>query len=184
PRCRRARRRNAKSCARRRPTTTRAARRSRRLSSGRGSGGSAPATATAAATDVQFETAPAPHATPLTSVTAVMLRVLLALVPAAIVYTWFFGFGLLINFVVAAIAALVTEAAVLKLRGRPTRAALRDLSALVTAALLAFAIPPLVPWWVPALGRAVAIGVAKQLYGGLGKNLFHSAMVGYVLLPG
>ena len=131
---------------------------------------------------MQFETAPAPHATPLTSVTAVMLRVLLALVPAAIVYTWFFGFGLLINFVVAAIAALITEAAVLKLRGRPTRAALRDLSALVTAALLAFAIPPLVPWWVPALGSAVAIGVAKQLYGGLGKNLFNPAMVGYVFL--
>jgi electron transport complex protein RnfD len=131
---------------------------------------------------MQFDTAPAPHAPPLTSVPAVMLRVLLALVPAAVVYTWFFGYGLFINFAIAAAAALLTEAAVLRLRGRGTRQALNDGSALVTAALLAFAIPPLVPWWVPALGSAVAIGVAKQLYGGLGKNLFNPAMVGYVFL--
>lgn len=111
-----------------------------------------------------------------------MRRVLLALAPAAAVYTWFFGYGLLINFAVAALAALTTEAAVLRLRGRGTRRALRDSSALVTAALMSFAIPPLVPWWIPALGAAVAVAMAKQLYGGLGKNPFNPAMVGYVFL--
>jgi Na+-translocating ferredoxin:NAD+ oxidoreductase subunit D len=111
-----------------------------------------------------------------------MRRVLYALAPAAICYTWFFGYGLVINFSIAAVTALLTEAAVMRLRGRGTRHALRDGSALVTAALLAFALPPLVPAWIPALGGVVAIMLAKQLYGGLGKNLFNPAMVGYVFL--
>jgi len=130
----------------------------------------------------RFETAAPPHAKPLSSVPRIMRRVLYALAPAAVVYTWFFGFGLLINFVIAAVAALATEAAILLLRRRPVSRSLRDYSALVTAALLAFALPPLLPWWVPALGGFVAIALAKQLYGGLGKNLFNPAMVAYVLL--
>jgi electron transport complex protein RnfD len=131
---------------------------------------------------MRFEQAPAPHARPLVSVPTLMRRVLYALVPAAACYTWFFGFGLLVNFAFAAFAALVAEAAALHLRGRPTRQARNDGSALVTAALLAFALPPLVPFWVPMLGSAIAITLAKQLYGGLGKNLFNPAMVGYVVL--
>jgi electron transport complex protein RnfD len=39
-----------------------------------------------------------------------------------------------------------------------------------------------VPFWIPLLGSAFAITVAKQLYGGLGKNLFNPAMVGFVFL--
>ena len=77
---------------------------------------------------------------------------------------------------------MLTEAAVLRLRGRSTRYALRDCSALVTAALLSFALPPFVPFWIPLIGGAIAITLAKQLYGGLGKNLFNPAMVGYVFL--
>jgi electron transport complex protein RnfD len=77
---------------------------------------------------------------------------------------------------------VLTEGTVLRLRGRSTRYALRDCSALVTSALLSFALPPFVPFWIPLLGGAVAITLAKQLYGGLGKNLFNPAMVGYVLL--
>lgn len=130
----------------------------------------------------EFPVAPAPHTPPPSPVPVVMRRVLYALVPAAVVFVWFFGWGFLINFLVAAITAVLAEAAVLRLRGRSTRQAIRDCSALVTAALLAFAIPPLVPWWIPAFGAATAVVLAKHLYGGLGKNLFNPAMVGYVLL--
>src|SRR5690606_687994 len=119
----------------------------------------------------RFATGAPPHAKPIRSVPQIMRRVLYALVPAVAVYTWFFGFGLLINFVIAAVAALATEAAVLLLRRRRLRRTLLDGSALVTAALLAFALPPLLPWWIPALGGVVGIALAKQLYGGLGKNL-------------
>jgi electron transport complex protein RnfD len=131
---------------------------------------------------MEFDQSPAPHTPPRASVPVIMRRVLYALTPAAACYVWFFGFGLIVNFAIAAVAALAAEAAVLRLRGRPSRPALNDGSALVTAALLAFAIPPLTPWWVPAIGAAVAIVLAKQLYGGLGRNLFNPAMVGYVVL--
>ena len=131
---------------------------------------------------MRFDQPTAPHARPLVSVPVVMRRVLFALVPAMLCPTWYFGPGLLVNFALTASAALLTEGAVLRLRGRPTRYALRDCSALVTAALLSFALPPFVPFWIPLIGGAIAITLAKQLYGGLGKNLFNPAMVGYVFL--
>lgn len=131
---------------------------------------------------MKFGVAPAPHALPITSVPVVMRRVLYALIPAAAAHTWYFGAGFTINFGIAAGAALLAEAAATRLRRRPMRIALGDGSALVTAALLAFAIPPLVPWWIPAIGAAAAMLLAKHLYGGLGRNLFNPAMVGYVIL--
>ena len=131
---------------------------------------------------MKFAVAPAPHAPPMTSVPVVMRRVLYALLPAAAAHTWYFGTGLVINFCVAAIAAMLAEALVLRLRHRPARQSLSDGSALVTAALLVFAIPPLTPWWVPGFGAATAMLLAKHLYGGLGRNLFNPAMVGYVIL--
>jgi electron transport complex protein RnfD len=59
---------------------------------------------------------------------------------------------------------------------------LKDCSALVTAVLLALALPPYAPWWIVFVGTASAIILAKQLYGGLGYNPFNPAMVGYVVL--
>ena len=85
---------------------------------------------------MHFDVAPAPHARALDAVPLFMRRVLYALAPAAVTYTWFFGWGLLINFLIAAVTALLCEGAVLKLRGRSTRVALNDGSALITAALL------------------------------------------------
>lgn len=123
-----------------------------------------------------------PHTRPGAGVPVVMRRVLYALVPAAICHVWYFGYGILINFAIGALAALLAEAAVLILRRRPVRPALNDGSAVVTAGLIAFAIPPLTPWWIPAIGCAAAIVLAKQLYGGLGKNLFNPAMVGYAII--
>jgi electron transport complex protein RnfD len=131
---------------------------------------------------MRFERAEAPHAPPLVSVPLVMRRVLYALVPAALCHAWFFGPGLLVNFALATVGALGAEATVVALRARPVVAALGDGSALVTAALLAFTLPPLVPFWIPLLGAAVAIVLAKHLYGGLGMNPFNPAMVGFVFL--
>jgi Na+-translocating ferredoxin:NAD+ oxidoreductase subunit D len=116
------------------------------------------------------------------SVQKVMLQVLVALAPAFVVWTWLFGAGLMVNLALAAATALVAEASILALRGRPAAPALADGSALVTAALLAFALPPLAPWWLTVTGTAFAIVLAKQLYGGLGYNPFNPAMVGYVVL--
>ncbi len=123
-----------------------------------------------------------PHVRPRTSVTRIMGEVVAALIPATAVYVWFFGPGLLLNMAVAVAVAVVSEVAVLRLRGRDGASSLKDLSAVVTALLLAFALPPLTPWYVTAIGSLFAIVFAKQLYGGLGYNPFNPAMAGYVVL--
>jgi electron transport complex protein RnfD len=74
------------------------------------------------------------------------------------------------------------ESVALTLRGRPALPTLKDLSATVTAILLALSIPGLAPWWVISLGSLLAILMGKQVYGGLGCNPFNPAMVGYAVL--
>jgi electron transport complex protein RnfD len=131
---------------------------------------------------MKYEVTAAPHWRPVEDVPAFMRQVLYALAPAAIAYTWFFGPGLLVNCLIALLAAAATEALALRLRGRPLRLFMTDGSAAITAVLLAFALPPLTPWWVPAIGSAFAVGFAKHLYGGLGYNVFNPAMAGYVVV--
>lgn len=111
-----------------------------------------------------------------------MLKVLLALVPGIIAYTWIYGGGILVSIAIATTTALVAEAALLKIRQRPVTPYLMDMSAVVTAWLLALALPPLAPWWLVVVGTFFAIVIAKQLYGGLGYNPFNPAMVGYAVL--
>jgi electron transport complex protein RnfD len=131
---------------------------------------------------VDFERREAPYLAPAANVSGVMQQVLLALVPAALAHVWFFGPGLIFNLLVAAAACTGGEALLMRLRGRPPMRALSDYSALVTAALLAFALPSLTPWWVTVTAALFAIIVAKHLYGGLGFNIFNPAMAGYVVV--
>jgi electron transport complex protein RnfD len=123
-----------------------------------------------------------PYISSAPSVSIIMLKVLLALVPGIAAYVWVFGGGILVTLTLASITALVAEAISLKLRNRPIKPFLMDGSALVTAWLLALALPPLASWWLVVLGTLFAIIVAKQLYGGLGYNPFNPAMVGYAVL--
>ena len=123
-----------------------------------------------------------PHAHGPMSTLWVMRNVLLATLPGIIALTHFFGFGTLVNLLWAALVAIACEALALKLRRRPIGFYLKDYSALVTATLLAIALPPYAPWWLIATGVACAILLAKHLYGGLGYNPFNPAMAGYVIL--
>jgi electron transport complex protein RnfD len=116
------------------------------------------------------------------SVSQIMTQVMLALVPGLIAYVWFFGFGVVINILLAAATAAAAEAAVLLLRGRQPLPILRDNSAVLTGVLLALCLPPLAPWWITVIGALFAIVVVKQLFGGLGYNPFNPAMAGFVLL--
>lgn len=123
-----------------------------------------------------------PYITNAPTVSTIMFKVLLALVPGIIVYAWVFGGGILITLALASATALLTEALMLRLRGRPVKPFLSDFSAIITAWLIALSIPPLAPWWLIVIGVAFAIIIAKQLYGGLGYNPFNPAMIGYAVL--
>lgn len=131
---------------------------------------------------MEFARKEAPYLTPANDVAGMMLQVLLALVPALLAHVWYFGPGILFNLLVAAVFCVAGEALMMRARGREPMLALSDYSALVTAALLAFALPSLTPWWVTATGALFGVVVAKHLYGGIGFNVFNPAMAGYVVI--
>jgi electron transport complex protein RnfD len=131
---------------------------------------------------MQFNTITSPHTDRPNSVQKAMLWVILALIPGALGMIWFFGWGILINMGLAIVTAIACEALTMKLRGRPITPGVTDLSAVLTAMLFAIAVPPLLPWWLTVVGVAFAILLVKQMYGGLGYNMFNPAMAAYVLL--
>ncbi len=115
-------------------------------------------------------------------VQAIMKQVMLALMPATLFGLFLFGWPAVFLFTVTALSALVFEAMCLTLAGRPVRATLLDGSALLTGWLTAMTLPPWAPWWIGAVGSAIAIIVGKQVFGGLGQNLFNPAMLARVAL--
>lgn len=131
---------------------------------------------------MEFHTPSSPHLVTGQGVAEMMRLVIYALLPGLLVSIWILGWGVLFNVLLASLSAVTAEALMLRLRGRPVADTLQDTSALVTGILLALALPPLAPWWIPVIGGLFAIVVAKQLYGGLGYNPFNPAMAGYVVL--
>ena len=131
---------------------------------------------------MEFRTYTSPHLPASGSVSRMMSFVLLALLPGSLCAAWLFGWGVLVNILLAGLAAITAEAVMLMARKRPVLPVLQDGSALLTGVLLALALPPLAPWWIPVIGSLFAIVIAKQLYGGLGYNPFNPAMAGYVVL--
>jgi len=123
-----------------------------------------------------------PHYKSALSVAQIMQGVIFALIPGILVMFWLYGWGVLNNIIICVSSALLFETLALKLRSRPIKPYLSDYSAVLTALLLAIALPPLAPWWLSVIGIFFAIIVAKQLYGGLGYNPFNPAMVAYAIL--
>ena len=123
-----------------------------------------------------------PHAHTARKTSDLMLEVVLATIPGIIALTYFYGWGTLINIVLACAFAVAIEAIIMKIRRRPAGFYIGDYSAIVTAILFALAVPQYLPWWATLIGMLFAIGIAKHLYGGMGYNPFNPAMVGYVVL--
>ena len=111
-----------------------------------------------------------------------MTRVLLATLPGLLALMWFYGWGVLINLILSASTALIVEAGVARLRRQPLQPTLSDGSALVSATLLAAALPPYCPWWLTLTAIASGLLLGKHLYGGVGKNPFNPAMLGFALV--
>lgn len=123
-----------------------------------------------------------PHAKGSNRTQRLMTLVILATLPGLGVLTWLYGIGNLVNLLLASATALLVEALVLKIRQRPLVFFLNDRSALLSAVLLALALPPYVPWWLTVIASASALLLGKHLYGGLGQNPFNPAMLGYVVV--
>ena len=114
-----------------------------------------------------------PHIRSYESVQSVMTDVLIALFPAALMAVLLFGYRALLTMVIGVVTAMVVEAIWLRKRDL-----FGDGSAAVTGLLLAMVLPPAVPWWLTAIGSASAIIIGKQVFGGIGYNIFNPALVG------
>ncbi len=111
-----------------------------------------------------------------------MLVTALCLLPGLLLQGWLLSpQGVALNIATALLVGGLTEAACLRLRRRPLAPHLTDASSLITALILAAALPPGTPGAV-ACAVIFAIALGKQAYGGLGSNVFNPAMVGYAVV--
>ncbi len=122
-----------------------------------------------------------PHIHTPSTVSGTMWNVVVALLPALVVALWTFGLPALTVTAVSIATCLLTEWAIDRLLFRRA-CTLSDGSAMVTALLLAFNLPSILPWWMVVIGGIVAIGIGKMSFGGLGCNIWNPALVGRVFL--
>lgn len=111
---------------------------------------------------------------------SIMLDVIIALCPALAWAVYRFGFRALLAALVSVCSAVIFE----KLYRMCLKKSdsIGDLSAAVTGLLLSMVCPVTLPYWMLIVGNFFAIVVAKQLYGGLGKNFVNPALAGRAAL--
>ena len=121
-----------------------------------------------------------PHLHKKESVSQIMWLVVVSLIPAGVVGVFIFGLSALWVILLGIISALITEGVLGLFTKR--KVTLLDGSAFLTGLLLAYNLPPKVPFWLPIVGSFFAIAIGKQVFGGLGQNIFNPALVGRVFL--
>lgn len=118
-----------------------------------------------------------PHIRTIDSVQSVMTDVLIALFPVALMAVLLFGYQALLTMVISVLTAMAVEA--LWLRKLDI---FSDGSAAVTGLLFAMVLPPAPPWWLVVVGAASSIIIGKQVFGGIGYNIFNPALVGRAVI--
>lgn len=131
--------------------------------------------------DLSFILQSSPHFRDKDSVPQIMYAVVIALTPAVGASLYFFRFKTLSLLSVCIAACLATEAISLLLRKKSLRPLL-DGSAIITGLLLAMTLPPSISLDTAVIGAVVAIAIGKQVFGGLGYNIFNPALVGRAFL--
>ncbi|PIS29738.1 electron transporter RnfD [Candidatus Saganbacteria bacterium CG08_land_8_20_14_0_20_45_16] len=129
---------------------------------------------------MNFLLSPAPHIRDNKSVTIIMCVVMLALLPATLGGVYFFGWSAAILVLLSVISAVATELVMNKMMKREV--SIMDGSAALTGLLLALCVSPSLPYYQVVFGAIFAIIIGKQLFGGLGFNVFNPALVGRAFL--
>lgn len=121
-----------------------------------------------------------PHIRDKANTRSIMLKVIIALVPISVYSLVVFGLSVLWIFLASIGGSLLGE--YLMQKGRRLPVTLDDGSALLTGLLLALTLPPMLPWWIAAVGGLTATVLGKQIFGGLGHNIFNPALVGRAVI--
>jgi len=109
-----------------------------------------------------------------------MWLVTAALLPAGIAGVCIFGPAALKTILIAVLSAVAAEWAIQAAMKK--KVTICDGSAALTGLLLAYNLPAHCPFWIPVTGSFIAIAIGKQIFGGLGQNIFNPALVGRVFL--
>ncbi|MGC9772692.1 electron transport complex protein RnfD [Fervidobacterium changbaicum] len=131
--------------------------------------------------NVKLLTSPAPHVRTQDSTRKVMIDVIIALVPAVIAGTFFFGLYALLLSIIGMVSAELVELFIMRVL-RKDKSFLPNGSAAVTGLLLALNLSVATPWWVLIIGVVFAIAIVKHAFGGLGQNIFNPALAARVFL--
>ena len=121
-----------------------------------------------------------PHIFTTTDTRDMMKKVIISLGPAIIASLYFFrwrGLGVIIT---AVAGCVITEYALQKLRGR--KISVGDYSSVLTGILLALVLPPTLPLWMTFIGAVFAIALGKEIFGGIGNNIFNPALLARAFL--
>ena len=110
----------------------------------------------------------------------IMAAVLIALLPEVIYGIILFGYRAAITILVSVVSCVFFEWLFQKVTKQ--KIVISNLSAAVTGVMLALVCPPTTPWWMIIIGAAVAIIIAKGLFGGIGSNVFNPALTGRAVL--
>lgn len=103
----------------------------------------------------------------------------MALLPVVVAGTYWCGGRAIIIVGISLVSAQGLEWLVALCRKQPLE--IRG-GALIMGVLVGLILPPTVPWWVPAFGAVVGLGIGKIAFGGAFRNLFNPAIVGIVAL--
>lgn len=128
----------------------------------------------------RFVVSASPHLHKGESVRNIMWMVALSLVPSGLAAAYLFGPKALGTIFLGVVSAMTAEWILQLLTGR--KVTILDGSAFVTGLLLAYNLPAGVPFWIPIAGSFFSIAIGKQVFGGLGQNIFNPALVGRVFL--
>lgn len=122
----------------------------------------------------------APHLVTTLDTSKTMLMVLIALVPSFLVSIYVFGPRVILLTAVCMAASVFFEYLYNKMMHKTQT--VKDLSAALTGALIAFNVPSNFPIWMAVIGCFIAIIIVKQLYGGIGRNVVNPAITARIVL--
>ncbi|MCK9615137.1 MAG: RnfABCDGE type electron transport complex subunit D [Candidatus Omnitrophica bacterium] len=121
-----------------------------------------------------------PHLHTKESLEKIMWLVFISLIPSGMAGVLIFGMRALWVIFLGIISAIATEALIQLMAKK--KVAISDGSAALTGLLLSYNLPVSSPWWLTVTGSFIAVAIGKQIFGGLGQNIFNPALVGRVFL--
>ncbi len=114
------------------------------------------------------------------SVNKAMLDVIIALVPVILASIIFFRMSSILVLLTTTASAVTFEYISRLILKRYNSC--QDLSAVVTGLILGLTLPPNTPLLLAILGSLISIVIVKQLFGGIGNNIFNPAATGRAFL--